>query len=96
MRSFIDSYGDIFNFSKEKIDTELTMILHYFYANSNKINLKNVDLVDDALTFHERKEKKVKFKASEIQEHTRVVNEIIQNLKKNKLNTRGGSEEYVS
>jgi len=54
MRSFIDSYGDIFNFSKEKIDNELSMILEYFYANSNNINLKNVDLVDDALTFHER------------------------------------------
>ncbi|CDW86001.1 UNKNOWN [Stylonychia lemnae] len=96
MKSFIDSYGDIFSFSKEKIDNELKMILQYFYANSNKINLKNVDLVDDALSFHERREKNHQYKVSDLQEHTKVVNEIITNLKKNNLKTHSGSDEYVS
>lgn len=57
MKNFIDSYSDIFSFSKDKIDIELKMILEYFYANSSNINLKNVDLVDEALSYHEKMEK---------------------------------------
>eukprot|EP00347_Sterkiella_histriomuscorum_P017740 403348176 len=54
MKSFVESYQDIFNFQKDKIETELKTILEYYYHNSQKFDIKNVDLVDDALGYHEK------------------------------------------
>lgn len=86
MKEFVDGYQDIFNFQKDKIETELRTILEFYYHNSSKFDIKNVDLVDDALSYHERMEKYNSLQSQEQREHTKLVNEIINNMKKNKVN----------
>lgn len=51
MHEFVKSYSDIYSFTKEKIDSELRVIIQYFYANSTKFNVNNVDLVDEAINY---------------------------------------------
>ena len=65
MRDFIEGYVDIYNFTKEKIENDLKVILEYFYENSSKFDVGNINLMDEALTYQEEKERKVSLKQLE-------------------------------
>lgn len=58
MGGFVNSYQDIFSFSREKIEQELHVILDYYLNDLDKFDVLNVDLMDDAKTFIERKNKR--------------------------------------
>ena len=57
MDDFIEMYKDIYDFSKVKTDSELGLILKYYYANISKFNVRSVDLMDDAIRYQEKLEK---------------------------------------
>jgi hypothetical protein len=63
-------YKDLYDFSKIKIDSELGVILKYYYANMSKFNVKSIDLMDDAVKYQERLEKLKQMKGSSDEEHT--------------------------
>ena len=71
-------------------------IVEFFYHNSNNFNIKNVDLVDEALSLQERKQRYHSQQYLEQREQSKLVNEIINNLRKNKISLGGRVEEYVS
>ena len=77
MDDFIEMYKDIYDFSKVKIDSELGLILKYYYANIPKFNVRSVDLMDDAIRYQEKLEKFKFIKSQEDQDHTRLVQDII-------------------
>ena len=58
MGSFVDSVYDIYCFSKEKIEKELHIILDYYLNDLDNFDVLNIDLVDQAKTFVERKTKR--------------------------------------
>ena len=55
---FIDSYYDIFCFSREKIEQELHVVLDFYLNDLDNFDVLNIDLVDNAKTFVERKTKR--------------------------------------
>jgi len=57
MDDFIEMYKDIYDFSKVKTDSELGLILKYYYANISRFNVRSVDLMDDAIRYQEKLEK---------------------------------------
>ena len=57
MDDFIEMYKDSYDFSKVKTDSELGLILKYYYANISKFNVRSVDLMDDAIRYQEKLEK---------------------------------------
>jgi diphthamide synthase (EF-2-diphthine--ammonia ligase) len=89
----MESYHDIFNFSKEKIEQELHIVLDYYLNDLDKFDVMNIDLLDQARTFVERKKKREEFMKSLDSEHQRIVDEIIESLKKHKKNV--GGEDIV-
>mgnify|MGYP001806931368 CR=1 FL=1 len=89
-------YKDLYDFSKIKIDSELGVILKYYYANIAKFNVKSVDLMDDALKYQERLEKLQQIKKSSDHEHAQLVEEIIVSIEKNKRNKIMSEEEFMS
>lgn len=55
--------------------------MDYYAKHAEKFNVRNVDLIEDALNFHERKLKLVELaKSSEEIEHSRIVNKIIKSI----------------
>jgi hypothetical protein len=55
MGSFVDTYHDIFCFSREKIEQELHIILDFYLNDLDSFDVLNIDLVDNAKNFFERK-----------------------------------------
>lgn len=94
MKEFIKGYLDIYNFTKEKIENELRVIVEYFYENSARFNVNNIDIIDEALTHQEQKERKESLKELEQQQHTKLVNQIIRNLLRKKLDNNLNFENY--
>jgi len=58
MGGFVDSYNDIYSFSREKIEQELHIILDFYLNDLDRFNVLDIDLIDHAKTFVERKIKK--------------------------------------
>lgn len=77
MGKFIDTYKDIYDFSHERINAELGILMDYYHAMNQRFDVKNVDLMDDAVRYHERIEKLANMKTKEEEEHTKLVEEII-------------------
>lgn len=58
MSGFVDSYYDIYMFSREKIEQELHVILDFYLNDLDSFDVLNIDLVDQAKCFVERKTKR--------------------------------------
>ena len=84
MGGFVDSYYDIFCFSKEKIEQELHVILDFYLNDLDHFDVLNIDLVDNAKTFVERKKKREAYLKSLDPGRKRVVEEILENYRKNR------------
>lgn len=67
-----------------------------FYLNDlDSFDVMNIDLLDQAKSFVERKKKREDFLQSMDSEHQRIVDEIIENLKNHKKNV-GGDDLIMS
>lgn len=96
MSGFIDSYHDIYNFSREKIEQECHVVLDYYLNDFERFDVKNIDLLDSAKTFVERKRKREAFLKSLDSEHHRIVEEIMENHRKHRKNIMAKSEDISS
>ena len=73
MSGFIDSYYDIYMFSREKIEQELHVILDFYLNDLDSFDVLNIDLVDHAKSFVERKNKREAHLKALDPEHKRIV-----------------------
>lgn len=96
MGGFVDSYHDIFLFSREKIEQELHVILDFYLNDLDNFDVMNIDLVDNAKTFVERKTKRDIFLKKLDPEHRRVVEEILENHRKHRRNLLSKEEDVMS
>ena len=90
MIDFIDTYEELYNFSKERVEKDLRLILEYFYSNFNKFDANNVDLKDEAMTYHERQQKLDYVDSQVDQEHIKAIEEIIRSLRKKPKKAKNG------
>ena len=81
MGGFVDSYTDIYNFSREKIEKELHVILDYYLNDLENFDVLNINLVDNAKSFVERKNKREAYLKSLDPERKRIVEEILENYR---------------
>lgn len=84
MGGFIDSYHDIYCFSREKIEQELHVILDFYLNDLDNFDVLNIDLVDNAKTFVERKKRREAYLKELDPEHKRIVEEILENHRKHR------------
>jgi len=92
MAGFVDSYHDIYNFSKEKIEQDLHVVLDYYLNDLDKFDVQNIDLLDQAKSFVERKKKREAFLKSLDSEHKRIVDEILENHARHRKNIMSKSD----
>jgi len=96
MAGFVDSYHDIYNFSREKIEQDLHVVLDYYLNELDKFDVQNIDLLDQAKSFVERKQKREAFLKSLDSEHKRIVDEILENHRKHRKYILAKSEDVMS
>lgn len=96
MEGFIDSYHDIFCFSKEKIEQDLHVILDFYLNDLDNFDVLNIDLVDNAKTFVERKNKKENVLKEQDGEHKRIVDEILDNHRRHRKSILSSEEVIMS
>lgn len=90
LSGFYDSYFDIYSFSREKIEQELHVILDYYLNDLDNFDVLNVDLVDQAKTFVERKTKREAHLQALDPQHKRLVEEILENYSKHRASLMQG------
>ena len=96
MGEFVDSVYDIYCFSKEKIEKELHIILDYYLNDLDNFDVLNIDLVDQAKTFVERKTKRENQMKEQDPEHKRIVEEILENHRKNRSSILAKDENVMT
>ena len=69
--------------------------MEFYYANSKNFNVKNVDLVEEAICYQEKKEKFEELKKQTDENHNKAVREIIESLRRNK-EAELTEEDYMS
>jgi len=84
MSGFVDSYQDIYSFSREKIEQDLHVILDFYLNDLDAFNVLDVDLIDHAKTFVERKHKRESQLKALDPDHKRIVEEILENHRKHR------------
>lgn len=84
MGGFVKQYQDIFSFSREKIEKEMHVILDYYLNDVDRFDVLNVDLVNDAKTFNERKNKREAYHNTFDPKHTAAVELILENHRTHK------------
>jgi hypothetical protein len=84
MQNFLNSYKDIYDFSKGRITQELQVLIEYYYSGLKKFDSNNIDLIEEAIEYKEQKERTEKLKATIDAHHLKVVHDILHNLKKHK------------
>ena len=84
MGAFVDSYHDIYNFSREKIEQDLHVVLDFYLNDLDAFDVLDIDLVDHARTFVERKLKREAHLKALDPEHKRIVEEILENHRKHR------------
>ena len=50
---FFDSYKQIYSFQRSKINSELSNVLHYLKKKVDRLDVTNVDILEEALQFKE-------------------------------------------
>jgi hypothetical protein len=84
MGGFVDSYYDIYMFSREKIEQELHVILDFYLNDLESFDVLNIDLVDHAKSFVERKNKRQEYLKEMDPEHKRIVEDILENHRRHR------------
>ena len=51
---FFDSYKQIYQFQRSQIHTELSNVLHYLKKKVDRLDVTNVDILEEALQFKEQ------------------------------------------
>ena len=57
MKEFANGYKEIYQFCKDKVESDLTVYKQYYYANPFKFDPSDVNLGDKALRYKENREK---------------------------------------
>lgn len=96
MGGFVDSYFDIYMFSREKIEQELHVILDFYLNDLDSFDVLNIDLVDQAKSFVERKSKREAHLKALDPEHKRIVDEILENHRRHRRNLLAKEDNMMS
>ena len=92
----MDSYYDIYCFSREKIEQELHIILDFYLNDLDNFDVLNIDLVDQAKSFVERKTKREQHLKALDPEHKRVIEEILENHRKHRKSILSKEDNVMS